>query len=151
MSDETIETFTSSGGRKLFLRRSGASRIGIGKASAPGIAPDDNLVLRQLKSMREENKVILERQIRDQQLIVRLTERMEQGFDNIRSELRELRSEVKDLRSDLVLLDNKILNGQNAILDVVRRLDEAEDGFELFEAEPLTEAETGVPVAERGD
>ena len=82
--------------------------------------PDNNLVLRQVQSMRREMHEMLERQARAIDLVARLGERMERGFDDVRRELREV-------NSDLVLMENRVLTAQSDILKVVLRLDETPD------------------------
>lgn len=82
--------------------------------------PDNNLVLRQVQSMRREMHEILERQARAIDLVARLGERMERGFDDVRRELREV-------KSDLVLMENRVLTAQSDILKVVLRLDDSEE------------------------
>jgi hypothetical protein len=143
MSDEN-PTITES--RKVFIRRAGSSRF-LASGSHSAVTPEDNLVLRQLQGLRKENQVFLEREVEDRQRLIRLAERMEAGFDNIRSDIRQLRQEVKEPRGDLMLTENKLINGQNDILAVLRRLDEIESvPFEVYEEEALTEAETGIPM-----
>lgn len=83
-------------------------------------APDNNLVLRQVQSMRREMHEMLERQARAIDLVARLSERMERGFDDVRRELREV-------KSDLVLMENRVLTAQSDILKVVLRLDEGQE------------------------
>lgn len=121
------------GPRRLYLRRASSSRAAGGEDGLT--SPQNNLILRQLQGLRSENKEFLERHVRDRELLTRLAERMELGFEHIRTDIKELRREVNDLRSDIVLLENKILNGQNEILDIVRRIDAAEEAeaFELVE------------------
>lgn len=82
--------------------------------------PDNNLVLRQVQSMRREMHGILERQARAIDLVAPLGERMERGFDDVRRELREV-------KSDLVLMENRVLTAQSDILKVVLRLDDPEE------------------------
>ena len=143
MSDEN-PTVTES--RKVFIRRAGTGRF-LTSGSHSAVKPDDNLVLRQLQGLRKENQVFLEREVEDRHRLIRLAERMEAGFDNIRSDIRQLRQEVKELRGDLMLTENKLINGQNDIMAVLRRLDEIESvPFEVYEEEALTEAETGIPI-----
>lgn len=76
--------------------------------------PDTNLVLRQVQNMRRE---MLERQARVIDLVSRLGERMERGFDDVRRDLREA-------KSDLVLMENKVLTARSDLLKLVSRLDE---------------------------
>lgn len=143
MSDESP---TGTESRKVFIRRAVAGRF-VTSGSHSAVTPEDNLVLRQLQGLRKENQVFLEREVEDRQRLIRLAERMEAGFDNIRSDIRQLRQEVKELRGDLMLTENKLINGQNDILAVLRRLDEIESvPFEVYEEEALTEAETGIPM-----
>lgn len=124
------------GTRKLYMRKATADAVVIGVGGPSRVKPEDNLVLRQLQSLRAENKVILERHVRDRELTIRLAERMEAGFDNVRSDIKELRAEVKEMRSELLSLENKLLTNQNEILAIVSRLDEAESAaFEFVEVE----------------
>lgn len=86
--------------------------------------PDNNIVLRQVQGMRREMHEMLERQARAIDLVARLGERMERGFDDLRRDLREM-------KSDLVLMENRVLTAQSDILNVVRRMDdgaEPQDG-----------------------
>ena len=80
-------------------------------------APDNNLVLRQLQGIRREFAAVLENQSRDRELIIRLHRRIDEGFDKLNQDLREA-------RNDLFSMENKILNRDNEILEIVRRLDE---------------------------
>ncbi|WP_375454700.1 hypothetical protein [uncultured Methylobacterium sp.] len=82
--------------------------------------PDNNLVLRQVQGMRREMHEMLERQARAIDLVARLGERMERGFDDVRRELREV-------KSDLVLMENRVLTAQSDILKVVLHLDEGQE------------------------
>jgi hypothetical protein len=97
--------------------------------------PDEiaNLTLRHLRSMRREMAVVLENQVRDRQLILRLTERMDQSFASVAQNFADVRRDIRDLRGDIILLENGLLSRCNDILDLVRRVDEiaprpAEDG-----------------------
>lgn len=77
-------------------------------------SPDENVVLRQVQGMRREIREVLDRQARVIDLMNRLGERMERGFDDVRRERREV-------RSDLVLMENRVLTAQSDILRVVVR------------------------------
>ena len=83
--------------------------------------PDNNLVLRQVQGMRREMREMLERQARVIDLVDRLGERMERGFDDVRRELREV-------KSDLVPMENRVPTAQSDIPKVVLRLDHEADG-----------------------
>ena len=85
--------------------------------------PENNVVLRQVQSLRREMHEILERQARAIDLVSRLGERMERGFDDVRRDLREV-------KSDLVLMENRVLTAQSDILRVVQRLDDGPDTAE---------------------
>ena len=82
--------------------------------------PDNKLVLRQVHSLRREMHEMMERQARAIDLVNRLGERMERGFDDVRRELREV-------KSDLVLMENRVLTAQSDVLRVVRRIDDGPD------------------------
>lgn len=74
-----------------------------------------NLVLRHLQGVRRELEVVLERQTRDRELILRAL-----------NSLGEVRTDINNLRGDLILMENRILSNQDEILRVIRRLDAAE-------------------------
>ena len=82
--------------------------------------PDNNLVLRQVQSLRREMHEMMERQARAIDLVNRLGDRVERGFDDVRRELR-------DVKSDLVLMENRVLTAQSDLLHVVRRMDDGPD------------------------
>lgn len=82
-------------------------------------ATPGNLVLAQLRGVRKELAVVLENQARDRQLILRLSQRMEEGFGS-------LQRDMTDIRSDLTLLENNLLSRHNEILDLARRVDDPE-------------------------
>jgi hypothetical protein len=82
--------------------------------------PDNNLVLRQVHSLRREMHEMMERQARAIDLVSRLGERMERGFDDVRRELREV-------KPDLVLMENRVLTAQSDVLQLIRRLDDGSD------------------------
>lgn len=83
-------------------------------------SPDNNLVLRQVHSLRREMQEVMERQARAIDLVNRLGERMERGFDDMRRDLREV-------RSDLVLMENRVLTAQSDVLRLVQRVDDGPD------------------------
>ncbi len=72
----------------------------------------ENLVLIQLRGLRGEMGALLERQVRDRELI-----------SKVYNEVLSLRSEVRELKSDFVTLENQLQNRHNELLSVVRRLD----------------------------
>lgn len=87
----------------------------------------ENIVLVQLIGLRREMAALIEDRIRDRELIVRLAQRMEEGFANLRSELQGLRREQQELRhdqqevkSDIVLLENRLLSRHGEILSIPR-------------------------------
>lgn len=82
--------------------------------------PDNNLVPRQVQSLRREMHEMMERQARAIDLVNCLGDRMERGFDDVRRELR-------DVKSDLVLMENRVLTAQSDLLHVVRRIDDGPD------------------------
>jgi uncharacterized coiled-coil DUF342 family protein len=71
-----------------------------------------NLVL-QLQGLRREMGAMLERQVRDRELITK-----------VYNEVLALRSEVQEIKGDLVGLENQTQNRHSEILSVMRRLDE---------------------------
>jgi uncharacterized coiled-coil DUF342 family protein len=72
----------------------------------------ENLVLLQLQGMRREMAALLDRQVRDRELI-----------SKIYNEVLSLRSEIRELKSDFVTLENQMQNRHNEVLGVIRRLD----------------------------
>ena len=82
--------------------------------------PDNNLVLRQVQSLRREMHAMMEPQARAIDLVSRLGERMERGFDDVRRDVREV-------KSDLILMENRVLTAQSDILRIVRRADDGPD------------------------
>lgn len=76
----------------------------------------ENLVLLQLQGIRREIAAMLERQVRDRELVTKVYNEL-LGF---RSEVRE---DIREIKSDLVLLENQMQNRHNEVLAVIRRLD----------------------------
>lgn len=76
----------------------------------------ENLVLLQLQGIRRETAALLERQVRDRELISKVYNEL-LGF---RSEVRE---EIREIKSDLILLENHMQNRHNEVLALIRRLD----------------------------
>lgn len=76
----------------------------------------ENLVLLQLQGIRRETAALLERQVRDRELISKVYNEL-LGF---RSEVRE---EIREIKSDLILLENQMQNRHNEVLALIRRLD----------------------------
>ncbi|MGH7064651.1 MAG: hypothetical protein ACREET_11275 [Stellaceae bacterium] len=72
----------------------------------------ENLVLLQLQGMRREMAALLDRQLRDRELIAK-----------VYNEVLSLRSEIRELKSDFVTLENQMQNRHNEVLGVIRRLD----------------------------
>jgi hypothetical protein len=64
------------------------------------LSPEDNLILRQMRGMRDEMRVILDNQIRDRELITRMFSKMEQGFNDARRDLADIRVDVNRTNSD---------------------------------------------------
>ncbi len=76
----------------------------------------ENLVLIHLQGLRHEMAVLLERQVRDRELVSKLyTE-----FMSFRSETRQ---EFRELRADVIMLENQMQNRHNEVLSITRRLD----------------------------
>ncbi|HEY1300714.1 MAG TPA: hypothetical protein VGF07_09470 [Stellaceae bacterium] len=69
-------------------------------------------VLLQLQGKRREMAALLDRQVRDRELI-----------SKIYNEVLSLRSEIRELKSDFVTLENQMQNRHNEVLGVIRRLD----------------------------
>lgn len=82
--------------------------------------PDNNPVLRQVQGLRREMHEMTERQARAIDLVSRLGERMERGFDDVRRDVREV-------KSDLILMENRVLTAQSDILRIVQRADDGPD------------------------
>jgi hypothetical protein len=76
----------------------------------------ENLVLLQLQGIRREIAAMLERQVRDRELVTKVYNEL-LGF---RSEVRE---DIREIKSDLVLLENQMQNRHNEVLALIRRLD----------------------------
>ena len=76
----------------------------------------ENLVLLQLQGIRREIAAMLERQVRDRELVTKVYNEV-LGF---RSEVRE---DIREIKSDLVLLENQMQNRHNEVLALIRRLD----------------------------
>jgi uncharacterized coiled-coil DUF342 family protein len=76
--------------------------------------PDEpeNLVLLQLQGIRREMAALLERQVRDRELITK-----------VYNEVLTVRAEVREIKSDLITVENQMQNRHNEVLSVVRRLD----------------------------
>ena len=72
----------------------------------------ENLVLLQLQGIRREMAALLDRQVRDRELI-----------SKVYNEVLSLRSEVREVKSDLITLENQMQNRHNEVLSVIRRLD----------------------------
>jgi uncharacterized coiled-coil DUF342 family protein len=72
----------------------------------------ENLVLLQLQGMHREMAALLDRQVRDRELI-----------SKIYNEVLSLRSEIRELKSDFVTLEKQMQNRHNEVLGVIRRLD----------------------------
>jgi predicted nucleic acid-binding Zn-ribbon protein len=72
----------------------------------------ENLVLAQLQGIRREMAALLERQVRDRELV-----------SKIYNELMTLRTDVRELKTDLLTVENQMLNRHNEVLGVIRRLD----------------------------
>jgi uncharacterized coiled-coil DUF342 family protein len=72
----------------------------------------ENLVLLQLQGIRREMAALLDRQVRDRELI-----------SKVYNEVMSLRSEVRELKSDLLTVENQMQNRHNEVLSVIRRLD----------------------------
>jgi predicted nucleic acid-binding Zn-ribbon protein len=72
----------------------------------------ENLVLLQLQGIRREMAALLDRQVRDRELI-----------SKVYNEVMSLRSEVRELKSDLLTVENQMQNRHNEVLGVIRRLD----------------------------
>lgn len=79
----------------------------------------DNLMLRHLRGMRREMAVMLERQVRDRELLLRISD----DVGRVRQDVSEIRRDIQELRSEMISLENKVLSGQNEVLRVMRRLD----------------------------
>jgi uncharacterized coiled-coil DUF342 family protein len=79
----------------------------------------ENLVLLQLQGMRREMAAMLERQVRDRELVSKVYNEV----IALRSELQQVRSEVHELKSDLISVENQMQNRHNEVLGVIRRLD----------------------------
>jgi uncharacterized coiled-coil DUF342 family protein len=72
----------------------------------------ENLVLLQLQGIRREMAALLDRQVRDRELI-----------SKVFNEVMAIRSDVREVKSDLVTLENQMQNRHNEVLGVIRRLD----------------------------
>src|SRR4051812_29296529 len=92
------------------------------------LTADDNLVLRQVQGSRRDVAAVLDNQVRQQDLIARLSRHVDEGFTQVALD-------IVEMKSDIVLLENKLLSRHNELLRVMRRLDEAG-------APPLEEHET---------
>jgi hypothetical protein len=69
-----------------------------------------NLVLLQLQGIRREMGALLERQVRDRELITK-----------VYSEVLALRTKVQEIKGDLVNVENQMQNRHNETLSVMRR------------------------------
>ncbi|HKS87840.1 MAG TPA: hypothetical protein VJR70_00240 [Stellaceae bacterium] len=76
----------------------------------------ENLVLIHLQGMRREMAAMLDRQVRDRELISKV-------YNELMAFRSEMREEVREIKSDLILLENQMQNRHNEFLQVVRRLD----------------------------
>jgi hypothetical protein len=76
----------------------------------------ENLVLLQLQGMRREMAALLERQVRDREL-------MSKVYNELMAFRAETREEFRDVKTDLITLENQLLNRHNEVLSVIRRLD----------------------------
>ena len=72
----------------------------------------ENLVLLQLQGIRREMAALLDRQVRDREMV-----------SKVYNEVMSLRSEVRELKSDLLTVENQMQNRHNEVLGVIRRLD----------------------------
>ena len=72
----------------------------------------ESLVLLQLQGIRREMAAMLDRQVRDRELI-----------SKVYNEVMSLRTEVRELKSDLLTVDNQMQKRHNEVLGVIRRLD----------------------------
>jgi predicted nucleic acid-binding Zn-ribbon protein len=72
----------------------------------------ENLVLLQLQGIRRETAALLDRQVRDRELI-----------SKVYNEVMAARSDVRELKSDFITLENQMQNRHNEVLSVIRRLD----------------------------
>ena len=82
----------------------------------------ESLALVQLRGIRRERATLLERQVRDREL----TTKLYNEILAVRSEMQEVQRDVRGLRSEFLRLENEMPNRHDAVLEVVRRLDEVE-------------------------
>lgn len=75
-----------------------------------------NLVLLQLQGMRREMAALLDRQVRDRELISKI-------YNELMAFRSEMREEIREVKSDLLTLENQMQNRHNEVLSVIRRLD----------------------------
>jgi len=76
-----------------------------------------NHTLAMLQGLRRELAAVLDNQARDRELLHRLQERVQAGFEGVSADLREI-------RGDIAALDIKSVTYKNDILAVLRRLDQ---------------------------
>jgi hypothetical protein len=76
----------------------------------------DNMVLLQLQGLRREMAAMLERQVRDRELVSKF-------FGEFLAFREEARKDMRELKSDLITLENQMQNRHNEVLSVIRRLD----------------------------
>ena len=76
-----------------------------------------DLVLIHLQGLRREMAALLERQLRDRELVSKV-------FNELMAFRTEVREELRDIKSDVIHLENQMVSRHNEILGVIRRLDE---------------------------
>jgi uncharacterized coiled-coil DUF342 family protein len=82
-----------------------------------------NLVLLHLQGLRREMAPMLERQVRERELITRIYTDLMAFRSETREEIDKVRRDIQEIKGDLFSLENQMQNRHNEILSIIRRLD----------------------------
>lgn len=82
-----------------------------------------NLGLLQLQGLRREMGAMLERQVRDRELISKIYTELMAFRSETRNDINKLKSDIEEVKDDLLSLKNHMQNRHNEILSVIRRFD----------------------------
>jgi uncharacterized coiled-coil DUF342 family protein len=82
-----------------------------------------NLVLLHLQGLRREMAPMLERQVRERELITRIYTDLMAFRSETRDEIDKVRRDIQEIKGDLFSLENQMQNRHNEILSIIRRLD----------------------------
>ena len=113
------------------------------------MAEPENIVLREVRSMRREHRAVHESLTR----VVEIVGRVNEGISNVRADIASVRADLAKLQGDMILLEGQNYSRHGEIMNSLGRLDPLERlGRELaLRATGENAAEAGRSIEEWAD